>query len=82
MKVKNITHYALTENILPDIIIQRTLGQLPLELKQLYLDKKNKGLKVGVGLDMQLGFYLILYTNTFQVELLWWENQVGKVAVA
>lgn len=82
MKTNKISHYTLTENILPEIVVQRTLSQLPSNLKKLYIDKKEEGLKVGIGLDMQLGFYLILYTNTHHVELLWWENQSRKVAIA
>lgn len=82
MKVKHITQYTLTENVLPDIIVQRTLGQLPSDLKKMYLHKKGEGTKVEVGLDMQLGFYLIQYAHGYQVELLWWENQSHQIAVA
>lgn len=82
MKIKKISRHTLTENILPDIVVERTLNKLPLDLHQLYCEKKAQGIKVGVGLDIQLGFYLILYHPTRQVELLWCENQKDNIAVA
>lgn len=82
MKIKQISQHTLTENVLPDIIVQRTLAQLPPNLKTMYLTKKDEGLTLGIGLDPQLGFYLIQYLNNYQVELLCWENQTHPIAVA
>ncbi len=79
---KKISHQVLTDNLLPDIVIERTLEKLPRDLKVLYLQKKATGTRIGVGLDMQLGFYLLEYQPIRQVELLWWENKSRKVAVA
>jgi len=83
MKIKKISHQVLTDNLLPDIVIERTLEKLPDELKALYLQKKMTDNKqVRVGLDIQLGFYLIEYQSFRQAELLWWENKTRKIAVA
>ncbi|HAS43195.1 MAG TPA: hypothetical protein DCS93_22135 [Microscillaceae bacterium] len=82
MKIKKISHQILTDNLLPDIVIERTLEKLPNELKALYLQNKVAGKQVRVGLDMQLGFYLVEYESFRQAELLWWENKARKVAVA
>ncbi|OJJ19457.1 hypothetical protein BKI52_21860 [marine bacterium AO1-C] len=82
MKIKKISHQILTDNLLPDIVIERTLDKLPKDLKELYLQKKKTGIQVGVGLDMVLGFYLVECQPIRQVELLWWENKTRKVAVA
>lgn len=82
MKIKKINCHTLIENILPDIVVERTLNKLPFDLYQLYCEKKAQGIEVRVGLDIQLGFYLILYHPTYQVELLWCENQKDNMAVA
>ena len=82
MKVKKISHQILTDNLLPEIVIQRTLEKLPIELRKLYVQKRSAGDEVEIGLDMQLGFYLIKQKPIRQVELLWWENKARKVAVA
>jgi hypothetical protein len=80
MMTKKINRKSLLENLLPNVIVQRTLGQLPVELKKLYLAKTEQGLKVSIGLDMKLGFYMIEQGNALQVELLWCENQGCKGA--
>lgn len=82
MKVKKISHQILTDNLLPEIVIQRTLEKLPIELRKLYVQRRNAGDEVEIGLDIQLGFYLIKQKPIRQVELLWWENKARKVAVA
>lgn len=80
MMTKKINRKSLLENLLPNVIVQRTLGQLPVELKKLYLAKTEQGLKVNIGLDMKLGFYMIEQGNALQVDLLWCENQASKGA--
>lgn len=82
MITKKINRKSLLENLLPNIIVQRTLGQLPIELKKLYLTKIEAGAKVSIGLDMKLGFYMIEQHNALNVELLWCENQMNGVVAA
>lgn len=82
MTTNKINRKSLLENLLPNVIVQRTLGQLPVELKKLYLAKTAQGLKVNIGLDMKLGFYMIEQGNALQVDLLWCENQTKKGAAA
>ncbi|WP_299458595.1 hypothetical protein [uncultured Microscilla sp.] len=82
MTAKTISRKSLVENLLPEIIVQRTLSQLPLELKDLYLAKQAEGVEVSIGLDMQLGFYMLAQANLFQADLLWCENQSREVVAA
>lgn len=82
MTTKKINRKSLLENLLPNVIVQRTLGQLPVELKKLYLAKTEEGLKVSIGLDMKLGFYMIAQGNALQVDLLWHENKTKKGVAA
>lgn len=84
MKVKKIQRTTLTSNLLPDIIVERTFYNLPKVLQQLYKEKKSQGLKLSIGLDTDLGFYLLKKDTLNAVELLWWENRffARKVSVA
>ncbi|HAS43196.1 MAG TPA: hypothetical protein DCS93_22140 [Microscillaceae bacterium] len=84
MKVKKIQRSLLTKNLLPDIIIERTFYNLPKVLQQLYREKKSQGLQLSIGLDTDLGFYLLKKDSFHSVELLWWENRffARKVSVA
>lgn len=83
MKARKIKSFTLTENVLPDIIVERTFYDLPEALQKVYHEKKSEGIKIAIGLDMDLGFYLI-QASPHQIKLLWWENHfyAKKVLVA
>ncbi len=84
MKVKKIQRSILTKNLLPDVIIERTFYNLPKALQQLYKEKKSQGLLLSIGLDTDLGFYLLKKDSFNAIELLWWENRffARKISVA
>ena len=74
MKNVEINQAVMKKSLLPEILVDHTFNQMPYQLKALYEEKKQQGLQVNIGLDINLGFYLVEVKNTTKLEMLWYEN--------
>lgn len=70
-----LNYQSLLNDVLPEIIINRTFNNLPGELQRLYREQSQGKEKIAIGLDIRLGFYMLKYKNQTEVELVWSENQ-------